>query len=116
MPIEGSVALATSRYLFFFLSFFEVKSKLYISDWELTEANLIRQLSRYKTVYQNGDAGLLYVTLISKQTGEERKGTVCDDGFNTQAARLFCRKMGYHSQEPLWGSHRNQYDHINIDQ
>ena len=54
-----------------------------------------------------GDEGLLYVTLISKQTGEERRGTVCDDGFNTQAARLFCQSMGYRNQEPLWGSHQN---------
>ena len=112
MPIEGSVALATSRYLFFFLSFFEVKSKLYISAWELTEATLIRQLFPYETIYPNGDGGLLYVTLISKQTGEERRGTVCDDGFNTQAARLFCRKMGYRNREPLWGTHWVQHHYF----
>ena len=79
-----------------------------LSDWELTEATLIRQLHR-NTIYSNGDGGLLYVTFISKQTGEERRGMVCDDGFNKQAARLFCRKMGYRSQQPTWRSLWDQY-------
>ena len=56
------------------------------------------------TVVQTGDEGLLYVTLVSKQTREERRGTVCHDKFNTQAARLFCQNMGYEVEEGDWGN------------
>ena len=74
-----------------------------LSDWEFKEATLIRQLDN-GTVVQTGDEGLLYVTLVTKQTREERRGTVCDDEFNTQAARLFCQNMGYEVEEGVWGS------------
>ena len=75
-----------------------------LSDWEFKEATLIRQLDN-GTVVQTGDEGLLYVTLVTKQTREERQGTVCDDMFNTQASRLFCQNMGYEVEEGVWGSH-----------
>ena len=78
---------------------------VYISDWEFKEATLIRELDD-GTVVPNGEEGLLFVTLISKQTGEERRGTVCDDGFKKQAAQLFCRSMGYRVADSLsleWG-------------
>ena len=75
-----------------------------LSDWEFKEATLIRQLDNGNLV-QTGDEGLLYVTLVSRETGEERRGTVCHDGFNTQAARLFCQKMGHEVEEGVWGSH-----------
>ena len=75
-----------------------------LSDWEFKEAALIRQLDD-GTVVQTGDEGLLYVTLVIKQTREERRGTVCHDRFNTQAARLFCQNMGYEVEEGVWGSH-----------
>ena len=52
----------------------------------------------------NGEEGLLYVTLVNKHTEEEKKGTVCDDRFNTRAARLFCQNMGYLVEEGVWGS------------
>ena len=73
-----------------------------LSDWEFKEATLIRQLDN-GTVVQTGDEGLLYVTLVTRQTREERRGTVCDDEFNTQAARLFCQNMGYEAEEGVWG-------------
>ena len=73
-----------------------------LSDWELKEATLLRQLDN-GTVVQTGDEGLLYVTLVTKQTREERQGTVCGDMFNTQAARLFCQNMGYEVEEGFWG-------------
>ena len=63
----------------------------------------MRQLDN-GTVVQSGDEGLLYVTLVTKQTREERRGTVCHDKFNTQAARLFCQNMGYEVEEGVWGS------------
>ena len=75
-----------------------------LSDWEFKEATLIRQLNN-GTVVQTGDEGLLYVTLVTKQTREERRGTVCGDEFNTQAARLFCQNMGHVVEEGDWGSH-----------
>ena len=75
-----------------------------LSDWEFKGATLIRQLDD-GTVVQTGDEGLLYVTLVTKQTREERRGTVCDDKFNTQAARLFCQNMGYEVEEGVLGSH-----------
>ena len=74
------------------------------SDWEFKEAILIRQLDN-GTVVQTGDEGLLYVTLVNQQTREERRGTVCHNKFNTQAARLFCQNMGYEVEEGVWGSH-----------
>ena len=74
-----------------------------LSDWEFKEATLMRQLDN-GTVVQTGDEGLLYVTLVTKQTREERRGTVCHDEFNTQAARLFCQNMGYEVEEEVWGS------------
>ena len=88
---------------------------MHISDWEIVGATLIRKIN-YRRIYPAGDEGLLYVTFISKQTGEERKGTVCDDGFNTQAARLFCRKMGYRSQEPLWITNWDQHHQFYVFQ
>ena len=45
-----------------------------------------------------------YVTLVSKQTGEEKRGTVCNDYFNMQATRLFCQNMGYPVEEGDFGS------------
>ena len=77
-----------------------------LSDWEFKEATLMRQLDN-GTVVQTGDEGLLYVTLVNKQTREERQGTVCHDKFNTQAARLFCQNIGYEVEEGGWGSHFN---------
>ena len=77
-----------------------------LSDWEFKVATLIRQLDN-GTVVQTEDEGLLSVTLFSKQTREERRGTVCHDKFNTQAARLFCQNMGYLVEEGVWGSHPN---------
>ena len=74
------------------------------SDFEFKEATLIRQLDD-GTVVQTEDEGLLFVTLVNKQTREERRGTVCDDNFNTQAVRLFCQNMGYDVEEGVWGSH-----------
>ena len=74
-----------------------------LSDWEFKEATLMRQLDN-GTVVQTGDEGLLYVTLVTKQTREERRGTVCHDKFNMQAARLFCQNMGYEVEEGAWGS------------
>ena len=73
-----------------------------LSDWEFKEATLIRQLDN-GTLVQTGDEGLLYVTLVTKETREERRGTVCDDEFNKQAARLFCQNMGYEVEEGVWG-------------
>ena len=75
-----------------------------LSDWEFKEATLMRQLDN-GTVDQTGNEGLLYVTLVNRQTREVRRGTVCDDKFNTQAARLFCQNMGYEVEEGVWGSH-----------
>ena len=75
-----------------------------LSDWEFKEATLIRQLDN-GTVGQIGDEGLLYVTVVNEKTREERRGTVCHDGFNTQAARLFCQNMGYEVEEGVWGSY-----------
>ena len=61
-----------------------------------------------RTVNQAEDAeGLLYVTLVTKRTGEERSGTVCADGFNKQAARLFCKNMSYTVEEGSWGTHED---------
>ena len=77
---------------------------MYISEWEFKEATLVRQLEN-GTVALNGDEGLLYVTLVSNKTGEERRGTVCDDHFNINAARLFCESMGYRVRNGVWGSH-----------
>ena len=62
----------------------------------------MRQLDN-GTVVQTGDEGLLYVTLVTRQTREERRGTVCRDKFNRQAARLFCQNMGYEFEEGVWG-------------
>ena len=76
------------------------------SDWEFKGATLIRQLDN-GTLVQTGDEGLLYIKLVSKQTREERRGTVCHDKFNTQAARLFCQNMGHEVEEGVWGSHPN---------
>ena len=67
------------------------------------EGTLIRQLDN-GTVVQTGDEGLLFVTLVSQQTGEETRGTVCHDDFNWQAVRLFCHHMGYKIEEGDHGS------------
>ena len=60
-----------------------------------------------RTVDQAEDEGLLYVTLVAKQTGEKRKGTVCADEFNMQATRLFCQYIGYQIEEGTWGTHQD---------
>ena len=78
-----------------------------VSDWEFKGAKLIREYDN-RTVNQAEDAeGLLYVTLVTKQTGKERTGTVCADGFNKQAARLFCKNMSYQVEEGSWGTHED---------
>ena len=77
-----------------------------LSDWEFKGATLVRQLEN-GTVAQTGDEGLLYVTVAHKVTGEERRGTVCDDGFSRQTAVLFCQSMGYNVLNRVnWGSDR----------
>ena len=81
-----------------------------LSDWEFKEATLMRQLDN-GTVVQTGDEGLLYVTLVTKQTREERRGTVCHDKFNTQAARLFCQNMGHEVEGGVLGSHPD-YEYV----
>ena len=73
------------------------------SDWEWKKATLIRKFD-IGTIVKTGDEGLLYVTLVNNQTREERRGTVCHDKFNTQAARLFCQNMGYEVEEGVWGN------------
>ena len=75
----------------------------YILDWELTKATLAVQIDQ-RTVVQGEEEGLLLVTLINKNTGQETRGTVCDDEFNQDAARLFCHYMGYLVTEGVWGS------------
>jgi hypothetical protein len=74
-----------------------------VSDWEIKKSMLIRQLDN-GTLIKNGYEGLLYVKLTSKKTGETMRGTVCDHGFEKQAAKLFCRDMGYHAENGVWGS------------
>ena len=64
---------------------------------------LISQIGN-STEVQTGDEGLLYVTLVNKQTEEEKKGTVCNDFFSQQAALLFCKKMGYQVQDGIFNS------------
>ena len=78
-----------------------------VSDWEFKGAKLIREYDN-RTVNQAKDAeGLLYVTLVTKRSGEQRTGTVCADGFNKQAARLFCQNMSYQVEEGSWGTHED---------
>ena len=74
------------------------------SDWELKEANLIKQLDN-GTLVPSGDEGLLQVTLVAKQTGEKMSGMVCDDDlvFNQHATRLFCLNIGYQIKAGVWG-------------
>ena len=58
----------------------------------------------HPTLAPRGDEGWLRVTLVSKETGEERQSTVCETGgFNAQAAVLFCQSMGYYVKGPVWG-------------
>ena len=83
---------------------------VYISDWEFKDATLVRQLDN-GTVASNGDEGLLFVTLVSNKTGEERRGTVCRNDFNTNAARLFCQSMGYDVRDGVWGR-RPSYKYV----
>ena len=77
-----------------------------ISVWEFKEATLIRLIGN-STEVQTGDEGLLYVTLVNKQTEEEKKGMVCDDYFNQQSARLFCKNMGYDVKEGVFGKYED---------
>ena len=64
-------------------------------------------------VAQAGDEGLglLYVTLVTEQTGEERRGTVCGPRFNVEETQLFCKNMGHHVEEGRWGK-STSYRHI----
>ena len=65
-----------------------------MSGWECKEA----------TLSPRGSEGRLRVTLVSKETGEERQGAVRDtESFNTQVAVLFCQSMGYNVKGPVWG-------------
>ena len=67
---------------------------------------MLRQLDN-GTLSTGGSEGLLYVTLVMHLTEGERmiSGTVCDDGFDKHAARIFCENIyGYHVNEPVWGS------------
>ena len=80
-----------------------------ISDWEFKKAMLIVEFDD-KTVDQaEGPEGLLYITLVAKRNGEEteRNGTVCANGFNMRATRLFCEYMGYQVEEGSRGTHRD---------
>ena len=82
------------------------RSLSHFSDWEFKEAILVR-LKGNSTEVQTGDEGLLYVTLVNKQTEEEKKGMVCDDYFNQQSARLFCKNMGYDVKEGVFGKYKD---------
>ena len=73
------------------------------SDWEYKDATLVRQLDN-GTVIQSEDEGLLYATIVRKNTKEERRGTVCDDDFDIHAARILCHNMGYQIKTGDWGS------------
>ena len=75
------------------------------------DAILVRQHDN-GTVAPSGDEGLLYVKIVNKQTGEKKRGTVCDYYyFNMQATRLFCQNMGYPVKEGVFGS-QSSYEYV----
>ena len=81
------------------------------SDWQYKEATLIQQLEN-GTVVENQKEGLLYVTLVTKQTEEEKRATVCDAEFDWSTANIFCQNMGYTYGE--WGSKPRNHEYISL--
>ena len=76
------------------------------TDWELTDAKLIKWDRETETM-DEGDEGLILVwfTRQLRSTNESfsRFGTVCDDRFNDHAANLTCQYLGYDFARG-WGS------------
>jgi hypothetical protein len=72
-------------------------------------ATLIQQHDN-GTIVSTGHEGLLYVTLVTEQTGEKITGTVCDEGFNWLSANLFCRNLSYTYGE--WGTDPRNYTYM----
>jgi hypothetical protein len=58
--------------------------------------------------------GLLILTMIEKNTGLKRNGTLCQDNFTWQSAHVICQSMGNMRAE--WGSYPgNIYNSTKLD-
>ena len=75
---------------------------IFHSDWEFHRAALIREVNG--TVTRSTDQGLLTVSFVNKQSGEEINRTVCADNFNWWTANTFCHYFG--NKQGEWGSER----------
>ena len=63
------------------------------SVWEIFGATLTNDMSSgNKTLKVK--KGILIATVVNKQTGMQKTGSVCGDSFNWHSAKLFCRSMG----------------------
>ena len=76
--------------------------------WEFERASLINMVTGTKRLNDNG--GLLIATVINKQTGQVKNGTVCKDAFNWYSAQLFCWTMGHHFSD--WGSYPKNMKYV----
>ena len=76
--------------------------------WEFERATLINSVEGRKRI--NDKEGLLIATVVNKQTGKERNGTVCKDEFNWYSAQLFCRSTGHHFSD--WGSYPRNLKYV----
>ena len=73
----------------------------------MKEATLLQKVENYDGIMKKGGVeGLLYVTIVHKQTGQKKTGTVCDNGaiFNMEATRIICKKMGHNVEYGVWGN------------
>ncbi|XP_063677055.1 uncharacterized protein LOC134813296 [Bolinopsis microptera] len=77
-------------------------------SWKFHRANLINLVEGTERLNDNG--GLLIATVINKQTGEERNGTVCKNAFTWYSAQLFCLSIGHRFAD--WGSYPRNMKYI----
>ena len=76
--------------------------------WEFEKATLINSIEGTKSI--NDKEGLLIATVVNKQTGKEKNGTVCKGEFNWYSAQLFCRSIGHHFSD--WGSYPKNLKYV----
>jgi len=82
-------------------------------EWQLVGAGLYRMENRSHEIVQGGE-GLLVVHFAPEGGSADQDwlyGTVCDDSFNSHAADLACKYLGY-SHAEAWGSSPENYWYI----
>ena len=68
----------------------------------ISETSLYQFDIETEEIVARDDKGILFVSYIDAESGEQKHGTVCTPEFDYPAADLLCSKLGYKYGE--WGT------------